>query len=110
MRVTICAKMALAFSVVIEQMSATSEEPAARAEQLQSSIAYFRTDTNGGTAAPPQKSPLGRAVRPVTPARPIKPVSVKAASYTNGRSKPGGHTLHLGNGGADPRDAEFERI
>ena len=92
-----------------EQMSATSEELAAQAEQLQASIAYFRIET-GTACAPPQRVAQRRPVAPAIPVRPVKPVPARAATSANGRSRPGGHTLDLGKGGADPRDAEFERM
>jgi methyl-accepting chemotaxis protein len=111
-----------------EQMSATSEELAAQAEQLQSSIAYFRTNdqaTQTRAAAP---------VRAAAPARPnVVHMSPKAApakvSKANGHANAndtshvkaptkakarangrGGFALDLTSGGADSRDAEFERI
>jgi methyl-accepting chemotaxis protein len=91
-----------------EQMSATSEELAAQAEQLQASMSYFRIDTNA--AAAPQRTAQRRPVQPAIPVHPVKSAPARSAASANGRSKPRGHTLNLGKGGADPRDAEFERM
>jgi methyl-accepting chemotaxis protein len=107
-----------------EQMSATSEELAAQAEQLQSSIAYFRTnDQATPSRAPARGKPTvahlaPKSASPAKPAAkgnghananesaPVKaPVKVKARA--NGR---GGFSLDMTSGGADARDAEFERV
>lgn len=94
-----------------EQMSATSEELAAQAEQLQSGIAYFRVDTNGpATVTPPHKPAQRRPAQQAIPVRPAKSAGARSVSSGNGRAKPGGHTLYLNGGGADQRDAEFERM
>jgi methyl-accepting chemotaxis protein len=91
-----------------EQMSATSEELAAQAEQLQASIAYFRLEANGPTIAAPSRVTLSSR-------RPMQPVSlakqVKARTMTpRPHNKPSGFALNLSTGGADQRDAEFERM
>lgn len=87
-----------------EQMSATSEQLAAQAEQLQSSIAYFRLDTNA-SAALPQRRPVG-----VT--RPAKPAALRPAPTRDalGKIKSNGFALKLSSGSSDQRDAEFERM
>jgi methyl-accepting chemotaxis protein len=110
-----------------EQMSATSEELAAQAEQLQSSIAYFRTNDQANQSRPAAR-PAGRpavvhlasakaaAAKPAakanghananeTAAQAKAPVKAKARA--NGR---GGYALDMTSGGADSRDAEFERV
>jgi methyl-accepting chemotaxis protein len=92
-----------------EQMSATSEELAAQAEQLQASIAYFRLDTNEAIA-PPLKPAQRRPLQPAIPILPMKSAVARSAPAANGRAKPRGHTLNMSSGGADPRDAEFERM
>ncbi|MDQ7247184.1 methyl-accepting chemotaxis protein [Dongia sedimenti] len=110
-----------------EQMSATSEELAAQAEQLQSSIAYFRTNDQGtqtravapvraATARPnvvhmtpkpaPAKASKANGHANVNEAAPAK-APVKARARANGR---GGFALDMTSGGADSRDAEFERV
>jgi methyl-accepting chemotaxis protein len=104
-------------------MSATSEELAAQAEQLQASIAFFRIDEQdrGGAAMPAApaasaaklavvaspglvpkqaKSAAGQAKRPV--------VAAKARPAAAGAAAERGVKLDLGAGG-DTRDAEFER-
>jgi methyl-accepting chemotaxis protein len=101
-----------------EQMSATSEELAAQAEQLQTSIAYFRTNDQPARSAAPAR-PVSRTNIAHLPAKPAsKPMAkakdstaakmpVKAKARANGR---GGFALDLTAGGADSRDAEFERV
>ena len=106
-----------------EQMSATSEELAAQAEQLQSAIAYFRTDDQPTRAAAPARSkpvvahiaPKSAAAKPaakanghanVNEAAPAR-MPVKAKARANAR---GGFALDMTSGGADARDAEFERV
>jgi methyl-accepting chemotaxis protein len=101
-----------------EQMSATSEELAAQAEQLQSTIAFFHLDDGARVSARtiphrPAATPH-RAVRPVVtpgvkPARPIQPKPAPV-HVGNERAKGNGFALNLTRGGADPHDAEFERM
>ena len=96
-----------------EQMSATSEELAAQAEQLQSSIAYFRLDTaNAGPAPVAHRvtSDPRRRTLSVVRAEPVE--DKKPVSLRNGhdKSKAKGISLSLTAGGADERDAEFERM
>jgi methyl-accepting chemotaxis protein len=96
-----------------EQMSATSEELAAQAEQLQSSIAYFRVEASGSGAQPGHAAVRRRVVQPVvTTARPAKAAPSRPVSARNGvdRSKANGFALNLTAGGADQRDADFERM
>jgi methyl-accepting chemotaxis protein len=104
-------------------MSATSEELAAQAEQLQSSIAYFRTDDQARGAAPARAS-----FRPAAPSRPAAVVAKPAAAAAKANGHANGHlngqakvparkaangrgfALDMTSGGADARDAEFERV
>jgi methyl-accepting chemotaxis protein len=105
-----------------EQMSATSEELAAQAEQLQASIAYFRTDDQARGAAPARAS-----FRPAAQSKPAavaaaKPAPAKANGHANGHlnghakaparkaANGRGFALDMTSGGADARDAEFERV
>jgi methyl-accepting chemotaxis protein len=99
-----------------EQMSATSEELAAQAEQLQSNIAFFRLEESIH-ALPRAMSAKATAV----PHRVIRPIAANApgkgrtivparARIANGRAKANGVVLNLTSGGADQRDAEFERM
>jgi methyl-accepting chemotaxis protein len=94
-----------------EQMSATSEELAAQAEQLQSSIAYFHVDAHSSGAAPRQTAPR-RPMQPAIAARPAKAPAARPVSQRNGhdKSRSAGFALNLTAGGADHRDAEFERM
>jgi methyl-accepting chemotaxis protein len=97
-----------------EQMSATSEELAAHAEQLQTSVAFFHMETSGRPApahhAAVVTSPR-RAAPPAATQRAAKPAAKPAPAH-NGKdkSKSGGFALNLTTGGADHRDAEFERM
>ncbi|EJW09261.1 Methyl-accepting chemotaxis protein I [Rhodovulum sp. PH10] len=101
-----------------EEMSATSAELAAQAEQLQSSIAYFRTDQAGAT--PQRRS--AKVGRPPSPAMPAASraapngaaqlVETVRAAYGRGRGSSAaksGFTLDLAAGGPDATDQQFER-
>jgi methyl-accepting chemotaxis protein len=97
-----------------EQMSATSEELAAQAEQLQSNIAYFRLEDS---VQMPQRATFQRAagaprrsVRQTAVARPTKIATGTHPPARSGNGKANGFALNLTNGGADGRDAEFERM
>jgi methyl-accepting chemotaxis protein len=94
-----------------EEMSATSEELAAQSEQLQASISYFRTE-QGARAARPSvalRQPAPASRRPIA-TRPSKPGSDRAAPLKNGHDKAAaGFALDLVSGGADSRDAEFQK-
>ncbi|MEA2725792.1 MAG: methyl-accepting chemotaxis protein [Acetobacteraceae bacterium] len=94
-----------------EQMSATSEELAAQAEQLQSSIAYFRIETHAAVAPVQQRvAPAARRSAPsITLPKQAKARPVPLRSRHN-KSKANGFALNLTSGGADQRDAEFERM
>jgi methyl-accepting chemotaxis protein len=94
-----------------EQMSATSEQLAAQAEQLQSSIAYFHV----GESSPDARSrpaAQGRPSRSINLARPTKRVAAAPPPMRIGKAKSrtNGFAINLTSGGADPRDAEFERM
>jgi methyl-accepting chemotaxis protein len=101
-------------------MSATSEQLAAQAEQLQASIAYFRTDASGTAlvvAETARREPAAKT-RP-KPAQPIAvrrrpsvatPVRVSARRGGDAPERAGaGVALNLLNGGHDADDAAFER-
>jgi methyl-accepting chemotaxis protein len=97
-------------------MSATSEELAAHAEQLQTSVAFFRMETNGRPAqvhraaavTPPRRTAqiagMPKIAKTTTKAAPA------AAHNGKDRSRGGGFNLNLTSGSAGPRDAEFERM
>lgn len=100
-----------------EQMSSTSEELASQAEQLQSSISYFHTDERGHAPAAVPAAPVRRVpeIKPVKasgksggtkPARPRPAVPAKRGAGANGN----GFALDMMTGGADARDADFERM
>ncbi len=109
-----------------EQMSATSEELAAQAEQLQSSIAFFKRrrtgDTKRRSAAPRRRG--CRCARRKLPTMQSPSIAPKPSQDGGaGGEAPGccGQALAptgaamawrsiLATGGADARDAEFERV
>jgi len=100
-----------------EEMSATSEELAAQSEQLQASISYFRTDEQGGTTrvvthAAPRRVAAAVSVSAQPIRRPtasaVPPRAEAARPARNGHDK-AGFALDLVSGGADARDAEFQR-
>ena len=107
-----------------EQMSATSEELAAQAEQLQSSIAYFRTDDQPTRSAAPARTTSRPVVAHIAPKPAAKPAKANAHANVNEAAAPakapvkakaranarGGFSLDMTSGGADARDAEFERV
>jgi methyl-accepting chemotaxis protein len=104
-----------------EQMSATSEELAAQAEQLQSNIAFFHVDDGPHVTA---RAAVARAPRPAVaaaprrdarsfaPAKPaqVRPVRPPPTRIGKDRTKTNGFALNLTSGGADPHDADFERM
>ncbi len=103
-------------------MSATSEELAAQAEQLQDTIAYFRIENIGQAPTTALAKTNGRAsaATPITfsqkqrkastPTR-VKAPALRAASIkpVNGQGRNDGFALDLASGGGDARDGEFER-
>ena len=94
-----------------EEMSATSEELAAQAEQLQAGIAYFRVEATSPDVAPRAVAPRYRA-QPTVEHRVAKQVQVAMppARSRAARPKSNGFALNLTSGGADHRDAEFEKM
>ena len=94
-----------------EEMSATSEELAAQAEQLQSSIAYFRIAEGlvPHAAPPPVNRRLAIAEGVSRSARPRLRATPALRNDANRPGK-GGFALNLTSGGADERDADFERV
>jgi methyl-accepting chemotaxis protein len=100
------------------EMTATSEKLSAQAEELQTSISYFRIDTTGaghGHGPAPRPTPVARA-----PGRPpmrnamgkpaSKPLAAKAKliATTKPRSNGTGAGLDLTSGGPDDEDAHFK--
>jgi methyl-accepting chemotaxis protein len=89
---------------------------AAHAEQLQTSVAFFRMETSGRSApahhpaavtAPRRPAQSNGATRPAKAA--ARPAPTPAHNGKD-KSKGGGFNLNLTSGSADPRDAEFERM
>jgi methyl-accepting chemotaxis protein len=88
-----------------EEMSATSEELAAQAEELQASIAYFRTDDQGGSARRP--APAAKRAPPRTAAAPRKTAAPARNPVAAQQAKAQGFALDLAHGGPDAHDANF---
>ncbi|PWC45778.1 hypothetical protein TSO221_15370, partial [Azospirillum sp. TSO22-1] len=94
-------------------------ELASQAEQLQTAIAYFRTDEQGAATPAPAARPIqvehAPASAPRAPAKPVRanggakpaPVRVAKARLGNGKAN-GGFALDLSDGG-DALDAQFQR-
>jgi len=98
-----------------EQMTATSEELSGQAEELQASIAFFRTDAASAgksLAATPVRAaaPKSPARRPALAKSPAK--SALAARKANGvaaqQARAKGFALDLTHGGPDADDADFK--
>jgi methyl-accepting chemotaxis protein len=98
-------------------MSATSEELAAQAEELEASIAFFRIDS--GAASAPVRAPVKRAAPAPTRASiatkaPRKAVARAKSSGPKGKTVSAqqalakGFALDLAKGGPDSEDAEFK--
>ncbi|PZU81586.1 MAG: methyl-accepting chemotaxis protein, partial [Shinella sp.] len=91
------------------EMSATSEELAAQAEELQTSIAFFKVD--GASARAAQKAAAPRASAPA--ARPVAPRAPQKQAFHGGmnvaaqQAKAKGFALDLTMGGPDADDADF---
>ncbi|PWC34958.1 hypothetical protein TSO221_30740, partial [Azospirillum sp. TSO22-1] len=82
-------------------------ELASQAEQLQTAIAYFRTDEQG--AATPARSEPAPAAKPVRANGGAKPTPPRAAKARLGNGKAnGGFALNLNDAG-DALDAQFQR-
>jgi methyl-accepting chemotaxis protein len=90
-------------------MSATSEELAAQAEELQTSIAFFKVDAAGHK--PAAKRPPVKAVAHKTAAvakRRLSPAAAEPAhSVAAQQARVKGFALDLSMGGPDADDADF---
>jgi methyl-accepting chemotaxis protein len=95
-----------------EQMTATSEALAGQAEELQASIAFFRTDDTNVSITPIRAAAPKAPVKPVTskkaavPARKVNPRRAGTIAGQQARAK--GFALDLTQGGADDDDADFK--
>ena len=86
----------------------TSEELASQAEELQTSIAFFKVDTAGGRR---ERAPAARmTVRSPVPTAARKPAPKKPAanSVAGQQARVKGFALDLSMGGPDDGDAEFK--
>jgi methyl-accepting chemotaxis protein len=90
-----------------EEMSGTSGELATQAEELQSSIAFFRIDQTSGAPATAKRRPA-----PLAAHSSVKPVTVQVrktdASVAGQQSRARGFALDLAMGGPDADDADFK--
>lgn len=102
-------------------MSATSEEVAAQAEQLQGSISFFRIENVGRDASMARSTAHHASITHLNPKKigdranvkkrvgGSKPAQSSAPKASNGAANgSGGYALNL-NGGPDSHDAEFEK-
>jgi methyl-accepting chemotaxis protein len=86
-------------------MSSTSEELAAQAEELQTSISFFKVDS--GTAKR-QPQPVAKAHAPVKPAaKPIAKAHAHQHSVASQQARAKGFALDLSMGGPDQDDEHF---
>ncbi len=91
-----------------EEVSATSEELASQAEELQASIAFFRTRSQGTTAArgSQRQAPRSAAASRRLPAAP-RAAKSKPGSLADQQARAKGFALDLAMGGADGEDSDF---
>jgi methyl-accepting chemotaxis protein len=88
-------------------MSATSEELAAQAEELQASIAYFRTDDQARVARQPAPS-AKRAASSARFAPARKPAAAAGKVVAAQQARVRGFALDLAQGGPDADDVNFK--
>ncbi|MGV1772876.1 methyl-accepting chemotaxis protein, partial [Agrobacterium vitis] len=91
------------------EMSATSEELAAQAEELQTSIAFFKVDgAHQKKPAQQTRAVAARAApaRTAAPAKPRTPMSSQTVAAQQARAK--GFALDLSMGGPDEEDRLFQ--
>jgi methyl-accepting chemotaxis protein len=98
-----------------EEMTATSDQLASQAEELQSSIAFFRIED--ALAAGPGAKPAPvkvtaptakRAAPPKTALKDRKNAGAKGQSVIAQQARVKGFALNLGHGGPDAEDGQFE--
>jgi methyl-accepting chemotaxis protein len=96
-------------------MSATSEELAAQAEELQASIAFFRVDNGTTTAKTTQRKAPGKAAKSQVAGRRPQPAAPKISgsgkmlrqTVKAQQEAVRGFALDLDMGGPDDDDADF---
>ena len=92
-----------------EEVSATSEELAAQAELLQSTIAFFKLDLPGTTAAVGQLKAQAAKMKAAVAQKPSKAAPAKTgAGKPQTKAAPGGFAFDL-DGGHDDQDGDFRR-
>jgi methyl-accepting chemotaxis protein len=93
-----------------EEMAATSVELSSQAESLQSSIGFFKVDTDAARRGSFQPKPRAQAVAKPAASRAPRPQSTaKSLTNLNRNLKPAGAIIDLagGTGGPDTQDKEF---
>jgi len=91
-----------------EQISSTSTDLAHRAEELQASIAFFRTDEGPAKAAQAERhTPPAPARVPKAKAKPKAKAAPRANSVADQQARLRGFALDLNTGGPDEDDTEF---
>jgi methyl-accepting chemotaxis protein len=93
-----------------QQMTATADQLSTQAEELQSTIAFFRTDaTSHGRPEPAKPQPSSYRLPPKAPVKPQrKPVDPKGKFKPVTKPATPGFTLDLAVGGPDAGDANFK--
>ena len=97
-----------------DQISTTSEALASRAEDLQSSMAFFQLDTvatptvRARRATPPRKAATAKPSRTASSSR-SAPAQVRPNSVTHQQQRASGFALDLTMGGGDSEDGNFGR-
>jgi methyl-accepting chemotaxis protein len=86
-------------------MSATSEELAAQAEELQASVAFFRTNASGKSAKRITRSAAPAAASKPAPRKPAVATGASGVAAQQARAR--GFALDLAQGGPDEDDAQF---
>ena len=87
-------------------MSATSEELAAQAEELQASIAFFKVEAVEAVPVKKLKATAAKMAAPTTRGQ-----SAKATTKTSApAAKPKGFTLDMTVGGPDHDDDHFHQV
>lgn len=90
-------------------MSATSEELASQAEELQSSLTFFQTSDNGDSQARKSRVPIAPVRKAAPPAQPVrKPMANRSVAAQQARAK--GFALDLSMGGPDAEDDRFHQL
>jgi methyl-accepting chemotaxis protein len=88
-------------------MSATSEELAAQAEELQTSISFFKVDSAAAKAATRKSAPRAISKAPLPTGRKSSPSPKGAQNIAAQQARARGFALDLSMGGPDADDMDF---